>query len=90
MALGTGVDSAACNKAWAKSMGVEKTELLADFWPHGAVAIAYGLFRGNDGFSERANVIIDENQKVTFVKVYPLDQVPDLEEILKAIATGAR
>jgi hypothetical protein len=26
-------------------MGIEDTPLLADFWPHGGVAQAYGIFR---------------------------------------------
>jgi peroxiredoxin len=84
-ALGTGCDSAPCNKAWAKSMNLTKTRLLADFWPHGAGAVAFGMFRGNDGFSERANILIDEKGIVKWVKVYPLDRVPDLEEVFKAI-----
>ena len=32
----------------------EETSLVADFWPHGGVAQAYGLFREQNGFSERA------------------------------------
>ena len=71
VALGIGVDSAPSNKAWAESMAVTQTKLLADFWPHGEVARKYGVFRQDDGFAERANIIVDENQKVVFVKVYP-------------------
>jgi peroxiredoxin len=83
IALGLGVDSVPSNKAWAKSMNVENTRLLSDFWPHGQVALSYGVFRGNDGFSERANIIIDEDQTVVFAKVYPTSQLPDFEEIFK-------
>ena len=53
-------------------VGITRTPLLCDFWPHGAVAERYGLFREENGFSERANVIVDEQQKVAFVKVYPV------------------
>jgi peroxiredoxin len=81
--FGIGVDSAPSNKAWAQSMGIKNTRLLSDFWPHGEVAKAYGLFREQDGFSERANVIIDENQKIILVKVYPTSQLPDIDEIIK-------
>jgi peroxiredoxin len=83
VALGIGVDSSASNKAWAKALNIEKTKLLSDFWPHGEVAKAYGIFRDKDGFSERANVIIDEEQRVIFIKVYPTAQLPDFEEIVK-------
>ena len=50
-AFGIGVDSAPSNKAWAKSLGIKKTALLCDFWPHGKVAKLYGVFRDKDGFS---------------------------------------
>jgi peroxiredoxin len=83
VALGLGVDSVPSNKAWAKSMNIENTRLLADFWPHGEIAQKYGVFRENDGFSERANIIIDEGQMVVFAKVYPTSQLPDFEEIFK-------
>ena len=42
----------------------------------------FGLFRDQDGFSERANVIVGEKQKIVFVKVYPIHSVPDIQEIL--------
>jgi peroxiredoxin len=83
VALGLGVDSVPSNKAWAKSMNVENTRLLSDFWPHGEIAQKYGVFRENDGFSERANIIIDEGQMVVFAKIYPTSQLPDFEEIFK-------
>jgi peroxiredoxin len=59
--------------------------LLSDFWQHGAVAKLYGLFRDKDGFSERANVIVDEKGKIAFVKVYEISQLPDIEEIIRVI-----
>lgn len=81
--LGIGVDSSPSNKAWAARLGVEKLRLLSDFWPHGEVARSFGVFRENDGFSERANFIIDEQQKIVFAKVYPVNQVPDIHEIIE-------
>ena len=83
VALGIGVDSSPSNKAWAKSLNIEKTILLADFWPQGEVARLYGVFRDKDGFSERANILIDENQTVVFARLYPISQLPDIEEIIK-------
>ena len=82
VAFGIGVDSAPSNKAWADSMGITKTRLLADFWPHGEVAKAYDLFREGDGFSERANIIVDESQTVIFAKLYPINQLPDIKELI--------
>lgn len=82
VALGLSVDSVSTKNAWAKSLKIKKTRLLSDFWQHGAVAKLYGIFRENEGFSERANIIIDEDQKVIFVKVYPIPEVPDIKEII--------
>ena len=87
LSVGISVDSLPCKKAWAESLGITYTPLLCDFWPHGAVAYQYGLFREANGFSERANVLIDEKQKVRFVKVYPVHSVPDIKEII-AFARG--
>jgi len=80
--VGISVDSRPCKQAWAKSLGIAKTPLLCDFWPHGAVAMKYGIFRDENGFSERANIIVDGKQKVVFVKVYPVHSVPDIGEII--------
>jgi peroxiredoxin len=85
--VGISVDSRPCKQAWAKSLGITKTPLLCDFWPHGAAAMKYGLFRDENGFSERANVIVDDKQKVLFVKIYPVHSVPDIEEIIRFLKT---
>ena len=82
VALGMGVDSSPSNKAWAASMGITRTKLLADFWPHGEVTRSYGLLREADGYPERANVILDGNGTVVFTRVYPIDQLPDIEELI--------
>ncbi len=82
VALGISVDSLPCKRAWAKSLGIEHTPLLCDFWPHGEVARQYGIFREANGFSERANVIIDEDGTVVRVKIYPVHSVPDIMEVI--------
>jgi len=82
IAVGLSVDSVPSKAAWAKAIKVKQTRLLADFWPHGNVARSLGLFRAQDGISQRANVIIDEAGKVCFVKVYPIAQLPDIDEII--------
>ena len=82
IAVGINVDSIPSKKAWAESLGIEKTRLLSDFWPHGKVAQLYRLFRENDGFSERANIIINEDREIEFVRIYELGELPDINEIL--------
>ncbi len=80
--LGLSVDTVPSKHAWAKELGIKDTRLLSDFWPHGAVAKKLGLFRDKEGSSERANIIIDEDQNVIFLKVYDIPQLPDIEEII--------
>ncbi len=79
--FGLSVDTVPCKKAWAKEIGIEKLRLLSDFWPHGEIAGAFGLFRDKDGFSERANILLNEKHEVIFTRVYDLGEQPDLREI---------
>ncbi|MGA3207723.1 MAG: redoxin domain-containing protein [Syntrophales bacterium] len=84
VAVGLSVDSVPSKAAWAKSLRIKKTGLLADFWPHGGVAKSMGLLRA-EGFSERANVIVNETGEIIFVKVYPIRELPDIGEILRML-----
>jgi len=83
--LGLSIDSYPCKNAWAKELQIANVRLLADFWPHGKVAADYGLFRDVEGFSQRANVILDEQGKVIWVKLYDIPQLPDIDEVLAVL-----
>ena len=85
VALGLSIDTSFSKHAWAKSLGIEKTPLLADFWPHGGVIQAYGVFNDEVGASKRTVFIVDEQGMVIWHKIYPVKEVPDMEEILKAL-----
>lgn len=85
VAVGVSIDTVPSKKAWADSLGIKNTRLLSDFWPHGKVAILYGIFRNNDGFSERANIIVDEKHKIAFFKVYKLGELPNIQEVIDAL-----
>jgi peroxiredoxin len=78
----TGIDSSQSKKAWADSMGLKKLKLLADFWPHGELAKKLGVFLDDKGFSKRVNIVLDENRKVLWTKIYPIKEVPDFQEII--------
>ena len=82
IAVGVNIDSVPSKKAWADSLGIKNTRLLSDFWPHGKVAQMYGVFREKDGFSERSNIIINENQEIDFIKIYEILELPEIKEIL--------
>ena len=82
IAVGVNIDSVPSKKAWADSLGIKNTRLLSDFWPHGNVAQMYGVLREKDGFSERSNIIINENQEIDFIKIYEILELPEIKEIL--------
>ena len=42
----------------------------------------FGIFRDEGGFSERANIIINEDQEIEFVRIYEISELPDINEIL--------
>ena len=56
--IGISVDSRHTLRAWGDQEGYTFS-LVADFWPHGAVAKEYGVFLGAKGFANRATFLID-------------------------------
>lgn len=83
--LGLSVDSVPCKHAWAESLGIKHLKMPADFWPHGDVASLYGIFCGKDGVSERANILVDEERRVVFVRIYERSERPDLGVVLRLL-----
>lgn len=51
-------DSYGSNRAWAAAEGVSYP-VLSDFWPHGAVATAYGCFNETLGVADRSTYVLD-------------------------------
>jgi mycoredoxin-dependent peroxiredoxin len=43
--------------------------LLSDFWPHGAVAQAYGAFNEKAGMAVRATFLVDADGQIAFAEV---------------------
>jgi mycoredoxin-dependent peroxiredoxin len=58
--VGVSVDSKHALRAWGEEQGFE-FPLLADFWPHGEVAMRYGAFLPERGYASRATFVIDTN-----------------------------
>jgi alkyl hydroperoxide reductase subunit AhpC len=84
--LDISVDSIPSHIAWQqKEVGPVEIPLCSDFYPHAAVTERFGILRDGaplPGISERAAFIVDKGGRITFAKLYPLDQVPDMEELL--------
>jgi glutaredoxin len=79
--LGISVDHIPCIISWTESLGGINYPLLSDFWPHGAVAEEYGVFRRQDGKSERAIFVIDKAGIIRYIDIHDIDQQPDNEVV---------
>ena len=53
--------------------------LLADFWPHGAVASAYGVLDSSEGCSTRSSFVIDKEGVVRWVLHSERGEARDLD-----------
>jgi peroxiredoxin len=83
--LAISVDSIYSHGAWAAVRGLT-FPLLADFAPKGEVARRYGVWREDDGFSERALYVIGPDGRIAHSDVSPyLHHVPDVYELLDAV-----
>lgn len=88
--VGISVDSDSTKKAWAEELGIEKTQLLADFWPHGNLAKKLGILDEQKGVSSRVNILVAENKEILFMKIYELSVVPNIDEITDFIKRERR
>ncbi|HEX5143048.1 MAG TPA: peroxiredoxin [Mycobacterium sp.] len=53
------------HKVWATQSGFS-FPVLSDFWPHGSVAQAYGVFNADSGFANRGTFLIDRGGVIRF------------------------
>ncbi|MDX2598915.1 peroxiredoxin [Streptomyces caniscabiei] len=61
--------------------------LLSDFWPHGEVSRAYGVFDADKGCAVRGTFIVDKEGLVRWSVVNALPDARDLNEYLAALDT---
>ncbi|ASY35182.1 MULTISPECIES: peroxiredoxin [unclassified Streptomyces] len=79
-------DSVHSLRVFAEQEGLEYP-LLSDFWPHGEVSRAYGVFAEDKGCAVRGTFIIDKEGVVRWTVVNDLPDARDLGEYLKALDT---
>lgn len=82
------VDSVFTHKAWADGLGGISYPLLSDFWPHGEVAKTYGLFRDENGFADRALIVIDKEGVIRYLDIVDPKEIPEIEpafDVLKEL-----
>ena len=78
-------DSRQTLTAWAEHLGGVSYPLCSDFWPHGAVSRAYGVFNEQLGRPERAIIVIDPSGVIRYIDVHTLREVPDETEIVEEL-----
>src|SRR5579859_4263012 len=86
--LTVSVDSLFTHRAWADAEHFQFS-LLADFWPHGAVAKEYGVFDEAKGLATRGTFVIDKEGIVRWSVVNPIPQARDIADYQKALAALA-
>jgi peroxiredoxin len=87
--LGISVDGVWSHEAFTKDRHLH-FPLLADYEPKGAVARAYGAYRKEDGFSERALFVIDKNGVIAWSFCSPVAVNPGADGILRALENLAK
>jgi mycoredoxin-dependent peroxiredoxin len=66
--LAISVGPAPTHKVWAAQSGF-LFPVLSDFWPHGAVSQAYGVFNDDAGIANRGTFVIDGSGTIRFAEM---------------------
>ena len=82
--VGISVDGVWCHRAFAGDRKL-RFPLLADFEPKGEVSRRYGVYRHEDGESERALFVIDAEGIIRWSYVSPIGVNPGADGILDAL-----
>lgn len=72
-------------KVYATQEGIEHS-LLSDFWPHGEVSQAYGVFLHEKGFATRGTFVIDKAGVVRWSVINAPGEARSADEYVAALA----
>lgn len=73
------------HKIWAAEQGYT-FPLLSDFWPHGEVAQAYGVFNDSAGFANRGTFVVDKSGIIRFAEMNGPGEARDSSSWAEALA----
>ncbi|HUQ00020.1 MAG TPA: peroxiredoxin [Aeromicrobium sp.] len=73
------------NRAFADRDGYT-FDILSDFWPHGAVSQAYGVFEESAGAARRGTFLIDADGIVRWSVENPIGEARDFQGYREALA----
>ncbi|OBK37764.1 peroxiredoxin [Mycobacterium sp. 1245111.1] len=83
--LAISVGPAPTHKVWATQSGF-LFPVLADFWPHGAVSQAYGVFNDEAGVANRGTFVIDRTGTIRFAEMKQSGEARDQRLWVDALA----
>ena len=86
VALAISVGPAPTHKVWAADSGF-LFPVLSDFWPHGAVSQAYGVFNEDSGFPNRGTFVVDRSGVIRFAEMKQPGEPRDHQLWKDALAT---
>jgi peroxiredoxin len=83
--LAVSCDHMFSNRAFADAQELEFS-VLSDFWPHGEVARAYGIFDAEVGVAKRGTYVLDGSGAVRWKVVQGIGEARDLGTYRDALA----
>jgi mycoredoxin-dependent peroxiredoxin len=86
--LSVSCDSPNALRAFAEQEGLTHS-LLSDFWPHGEVSRAYGVFLADRGFPTRATFVIDRDGVIRWSVASSMGEARDADDYAAALAALA-
>lgn len=82
--IGISADNVPSLYSWTVSMGRPWFVVASDFWPHGAVAQTYGVFRP-EGVTERAIFIVDKKGVIRYIDVHDINGRPGIKTLIEEL-----
>lgn len=82
--VGISVDGHWCHAAFAKDHHLN-FPLLSDFEPKGEIAKKYGVYRDQEGISERALFLVDKHGDIAWSYLSPIAENPGADGVLEAL-----
>jgi peroxiredoxin (alkyl hydroperoxide reductase subunit C) len=85
VALTVSVGPPPTHKIWSVENGF-LFPVLSDFWPHGAVSQAYGVFNSQAGYANRGTFVIDRSGVIRFAEMKQPGEARDQRAWTDALA----
>jgi peroxiredoxin len=72
-------------KTWAEQLGGLPFPLLSDYWPHGAIGKAYGVFNDERGIDARSVFLTDAAGVIRYSHLYQQGTIPESKDLLERL-----